>query len=279
VQQTNREKGRGADTLKRKTVLTVVLIPAIALGALIGFSYRQARREVINGALVDYVMWDQPMDVKRTLLRGADPNTRYVPRPGRTGLLEFLARAFHRGEYADDARAPTVLIRAADVSNADVVRLLLDAGADANARESGGGTALLFAARRDTPEIALLLLDHGAKVNAADNGGTTPLMAAAVSEEIYRPFSFTPVVNHRQKEVVKLLLDRGAKVNAREKEFGWTALFLVARDGYSDIVGLLLSRGADVNIKGKDGYTALRWAREQGHKEIVKMLRQAGAKE
>jgi ankyrin repeat protein len=41
----------------------------------------------------------------------------------------------------------------------------------------------------------------------------------------------------------------------------------------------MLEAGADVNAKARKGYTALRYAHEKGHKEIVELLKAHGAKE
>ncbi len=55
-----------------------------------------------------------------------------------------------------------------------VVSLLLDRGANVNARSEGGGTALIVAAWRRSPEVVQALLNRGADVNAGDMGGVTP---------------------------------------------------------------------------------------------------------
>ena len=58
-----------------------------------------------------------------------------------------------------------------------------------------------------------------------------------------------------------------------------TVLMEAAGSGRTDIVQLLLAKGADVNAKNNYGETALFWAKKMGHKEIVRILKEAGAKE
>ena len=52
-----------------------------------------------------------------------------------------------------------------------------------------------------------------------------------------------------------------------------------ARDGDSDEVKQLLSRGADVKIRDNDGKTPLQLAEDEGHADIVALLKQHGARE
>lgn len=56
--------------------------------------------------------------------------------------------------------------------------ILLQAGADANKRNSQDGTALLIAAQRGFTEIVKLLLQYGAEPRMADHDGDTPLSLA-----------------------------------------------------------------------------------------------------
>jgi ankyrin repeat protein len=52
-----------------------------------------------------------------------------------------------------------------------------------------------------------------------------------------------------------------------------------AFSGNPDTVHALLAAGADVNAKDRDGWTALMFAAVKGHTDIVRVLRQAGARE
>ena len=60
---------------------------------------------------------------------------------------------------------------------------------------------------------------------------------------------------------------------------GATALFRASQRGHEGVVHTLLAKGADVNAKTKDGATALDAAKEVKQKEVILLLKQAGAKE
>ena len=71
--------------------------------------------------------------------------------------------------------------------------------------------------------------------------------------------------------IIKVLRD----VNIKD-ENGNTALHLASFCGHRQIVKMLLDAGADVNYSEVDGYTALHYASYSGHRQIVKMLLDAG---
>lgn len=73
----------------------------------------------------------------------------------------------------------TPLHSAAAGGSAEIVHLLLEAGADPNARQNGGFTALQAAAQNGDAAMARDLLDHGADVDAATEDGRTAVTIAA----------------------------------------------------------------------------------------------------
>jgi len=107
------------------------------------------------------------------------------------------------------------------------------------------------------------LLNGGANVNAEDEYGNTALMKAAELGYL---------------EILKLLLDSGAEVNAKDECHG-TALIRASKMGRLEVVRLLLNEGADVNARQKfsepPSITALMWASDRNHPEVVKELRAA----
>ncbi len=173
--------------------------------------------------------------------------------------------------YQDQSSGSTALMLACGYNFADMAKFLVQRGADVNLQDKLGQTALMIAAYR-SEELFNLLLSKGADIKVKDKEGKTALPHACVgvlSEEV-------PLA------VVETLLNKGADVNEapdRGPAEGYTCLMMAAGNNRSDLVSFLITRGADVNARAKDGKTALALAREEGHTEVVKLLKAAGAKE
>ena len=80
-------------------------------------------------------------------------------------------------------------------------------------------------------------------------------------------------------ERVKLLLAKGIDPNIQTPDDGWTALMSAAEGGRTETVRVLLDYGANVDDKNKYGDTPLWVAKGWGHTDVVKTLKEAGAKE
>lgn len=210
---------------------------------------------------------------------------------------ERAAAMLHSGDVnIKDEAGTTPLMWAARDGFPELVKGLLEKGAEVNAKDNNGRTPLIWATLRCCPEpvkwvtdkgedvsdmelyadtppvepgkngcmpILRLLLDRGADVNTRDKYGQTPLMHLA---------------ERGSPEIIQALLEKGADVNVEDKA-GWTALMSAAKADHLEAVRLLLDRGADINAKTKDGRTALKVARAKGNKPIEELLRERGAKE
>jgi ankyrin repeat protein len=149
--------------------------------------------------------------------------------------------------------------------SARLVRLLIERGADIEAKDKDGQTVLHVAARGDYA-ITALLLEHGADVNATDVHGITPL--------------HTAILENNDDNIVKLLIAQGAVVNARDED-GYTPLH-VASLGISDnsaAIQLLLAHGAIINARAENGYTPAHLAsdRAYGNAAAIQLLLAHGA--
>ncbi|KAK7456361.1 hypothetical protein VKT23_010608 [Stygiomarasmius scandens] len=148
----------------------------------------------------------------------------------------------------------TALQAAASQGHLDVVKVLLEKGADINAVGEFYGTALQAAALRRDLDVVKFLIGKGADVNAVGGKYGTALQAAADC-----------------LDVVKFLVEMGADVNAVEGEYG-TALQAAARWGHLDVVKFLVEKGADVNTVGGEYGTALQAAAWRGYLDVIKIL-------
>lgn len=124
----------------------------------------------------------------------------------------------------------TPLHLAAFFGKADAARLLLNRGAEVNARSTNAmqNHPLHAAAAGRHADVVKLLLDHGASVNARQHGGWTPLHSAAQNGDL---------------DAARALVDGGADVEARADN-NQSALDLALTKGHQAMVDFLESRGA-----------------------------------
>jgi ankyrin repeat protein len=198
--------------------------------------------------------------------------------------------------------------------NRAAVRTLLAQREDVNAREVDGTTALHWAVRADDAEMVGLLIRAGATVQVANRYGITPLWLAAVNGNAAMidvlleagadvnaalPSGETPLLvaaRTGKADAVRTLIARGADVHRKEGEFGQTALMLAAAENHPDVCALLIEAGADLKARTtvfelqyslsnvyrvpemvKGGFTALLYAARQGSIAAAEVLIAAGA--
>jgi ankyrin repeat protein len=109
----------------------------------------------------------------------------------------------------------------------EIVKLLIEKGADVNAENDLGQTVLMGAAKGRHPEVLRILIDRGAEVNLKDKEGHTALMHAARVGTL---------------SGVKLLVERGADVSGK---YGQTALNLASARNQPEIVEYLKAHGVE----------------------------------
>src|SRR5690606_30545286 len=170
---------------------------------------------------------------------------------------------------------------AALVGNTDVVRRLLEAGAEADKPGADGQTALMIVARTGNVESARLLLEHGADPNARETwrNQTAVIWAAA----------------QKQPAMLALLLEHGADPNARSAVNDWdrqvsaepremfrphgglTALMYAGREGCAECARVLLEGGADPDLADPRNVTPLINAINNLHFDVAAAILDGGA--
>jgi serine/threonine-protein phosphatase 6 regulatory ankyrin repeat subunit B len=162
---------------------------------------------------------------------------------------------------AKNAMDETPLTRAAINGSESAVRMLLEKGANVESRDKSGFVPVLLAAWKGHTAVVRLLLEYGASSDSADADGNTALMLAAH--------------NGHHKTVLSLLA-RSAEIN-RVNRAHRTALSFAAEKGHDKAVELLLRYGAEVDLTDNTGRTPLLWAVQNEHERCVELLVQGGA--
>ena len=218
-------------------------------------------------------------EVRKLLDGGLDPNA--ATRPGGTTAL---------------------MMAAPDVEK---MTLLLDRGADANARANTRYSALMVAAQYQEGDAAInLLLDRGAQVatpatapvfNAnpfflasyAGNAKSLKRLLAAggkldeamIAIGTSRTTPMLGAFKFGDMEVARTLLDLGAPIDFADGN-GITMLGRAALNNDLEMARMLIERGASVNVVDKQGMTPLLWAAniDFGDSAMVELLLRSGAK-
>ena len=171
----------------------------------------------------------------------------------------------------------TALYMASSRGYADVVRSLIDRGADLNTIcedcDEGGDdmmwTPLHVAIYKERQDIAILLLERGANTVILSRLDQTALYMAS---------------SRGYTDVVRSLIDRGADLDAICKDYDedgndvkWTPLHEAIYQERRDIANLLLERGADTETRSSRDETALYMASSRRCADVVRQLISHGA--
>ena len=183
------------------------------------------------------------------------------------GALDCLSQLIAAGARVDSTISTvgsTALHVACEVRSAEAVRMLLTAGAVADAETPDGTTPLIVACHVGSAEcVSVLLTKGGANVNRPRQagGGSTLFIAC----------------NSSQPECVKALLEANANVHATLKRSKRTALHISCAENRAKCVEALLMANASVDAPDSTGMTALDLACENDATDCIRRLLKAGA--
>lgn len=232
---------------------------------------------------------DSPLELAR--MRGAEAAYQRLLRDSSpAALLLQASRREDRGELTRLlANGPSAIRSLAESDVAEILHgsaagaeAMMRAGADPNSRGSGGTTALHHAAWRGSVELGRVLLEGGADAGIredsydatalgwANENGQTEMMD--LIQAYWEPDIVDASWLGLSTRVAAILSARPETVDGYESG-RISPLRSAAWCGHADVVRVLLDYGADPSLRHpKSGQTALDFALQQGHEDIVALL-------
>jgi len=210
----------------------------------------------------------------------------YALEEGYTDVVKFLVE--------NGAASNNILHRAIQVRDSKLVEIVLAAN---TVNLDSKNKALHAAIVSEFTDGAILLIEHGADANAKNSEGMTPLnMAASMGndtvveklrskgvdldqrDDLYGFTALHYAARFGNKNVAELLIAHGADIKAKDK-WDYQPIHWAAHHDRADVVELLISKGADVNAKTSLGQTPLQLAQERRNTKTIELLRKRGAEE
>lgn len=219
---------------------------------------------------------------------------------GHLDIMKIIANFKNEGQISHLLKTrqgpfdQTPLLVASWKARLQVVKYLLELGADINDKDSTEQTVLHLAAANHTCEvIETLLQTESSLLDKRDEQDRTPLLIAAcygrksalealhrsgATIEAFDDTKYTALhlaTAARSLDCAKYVLGERPDLLDKKSHFGDTALMIASQFGMPHIVELLLLKKADCTIVNEDDMTALHLAAREGHLDIVKSLLRA----
>ncbi len=234
---------------------------------------------------------------------GNDPEMAALIASERAGIIDFEAdgKVLETPERRARRENGMALLEAMEKGDTGLARLLIEKGADLNARDNHQQTPLHWAAKKGHTDTVRLLIENGVDLDAKDNYQWTPLHLAAMkghtdiarllieklieqgkaaevnAKDNYQrtPLHWAAMKGHT--DIARLLIENGVDLDAKDN-YQWTPLHWAAWNGHTDLARLLIGKGADLNARDDRQKTPLHRAAMKGHTDLVNLL-QAAAKD
>jgi len=163
----------------------------------------------------------------------------------------------------------TALMYASENGNKEIVKFLLENGADIHKTDDNRRNSLRYAhshsfsrsSSSSNQGIINLLIDEGADFND---------IPYFTSDNIISDLSAS--ARNGDKKGVELLIKNGVNINIQNNNGGDTALLTALKNKENDIAKLLIENGADIDIANNDETTTLMIALENKNEDMVKLL-------
>lgn len=202
-------------------------------------------QEILAIVEQDFNVFETTIADNPKLLTATDKNQRYILHwaavQGRERVVELLL-SFNDPPIneLDDTKA-SPLILATLKGNLNVVKMLVEKGANINQRNWQGHSSIQYACSKGWIDIVEYLLVKGVDINVVDNRGDSSLHRLASLGRI---------------EILELVLKYKPNLNSQNSE-GNTPLHIACEDDEATTVLALVQHGADTEIMNKEKQTAL----------------------
>lgn len=208
-------------------------------------------------------------EIARLILRaGADPDEKNsvgetpLCSAAKAGHIELLKILIEAGANVHTvANSTSAHLMAAASGKYEAIKILLKAGANIFYIPPHQRSILHQAAENNHTECMRILLAAGADPNAEDSRGDTPLHYAAV---------------RGNASGVSMLIENGANIERRNKR-EQTPLILAAMKGHADCVAALIANDAYMETATPNGNTPMHYAAKNNHGRVLEVMIKAGA--